>query len=258
MLGRERQGDFQKNLHRGREKTRKGDKEIRMAKKRDQLIQDITEKIRQGSLGEEGKLPSERELALQLGTSGNLLREALVALEYMGVLETRGREGIYLQEEEIPEFESHLDTVRLWPEHMLRDLLEMRSFLEVPAAGLAAERRTSEDLQKMYRCLENLERIEKEGEREPGEGASWDSLLHMVIVEAADNRLLSRVYEDFSAVMTKYIGQSRALAFSQGKWPSKILGQHEELVRAVEEKDSEKARSIVQNHIALARKRFGE
>jgi GntR family transcriptional repressor for pyruvate dehydrogenase complex len=229
-----------------------------MAKKRDQLIQDITNKIRRGSLGEEGKLPSERELAIQLGTSRNLLREALVALEYMGVLETRGREGIYLQDEELPEFESHLNTVRLWPEHMLRDLLEMRSFLEIPAAGLAAERRNSEDLQKMHQCLENLERIEKDGENEPGEGASWDSLLHMVIVEAADNRLLSRIYEDFSAVMTKYIGQSRALAFSQGKWPSTILEQHELLVQAIEEKDGDRAREIIQKHIDLARERFGE
>ncbi len=229
-----------------------------MAKKRNQLIQDIADKVRQGALGEEGKLPSERELAIQLGTSRNLLREALVALEYMGVLETRGREGIFLQSDEIPEFESHLNTVRLWPEHMLRDLLEMRSFLEVPAARLAAERRTEEDLQKMQQCLAHLERIEKEGEQEPGEGASWDSLLHMVIVEAADNRLLSRVYEDFSAVMTKYIGQSRALAFSQGKWPSTILEQHELLVQAIEEKNAPKAQEIIQNHIALARERFGD
>ena len=230
---------------------------IYLAKGRRKLAEEILDKIRDKSILVEGKkLPSERELANLFNVSRNLLREALVVLECLGVIEVRGKEGLFVKDEVFVGFSPNLKSVVLWPENMLRDLMEMREIIEVPAAGIAARRRTAEDLKKMEECMKHLEEIYLHGEKFDGEGAKWDALLHMAVVEASGNRILVRFSEEFGYIMEKYIGQSRSLVFSQGNWPRIILDQHRALFEAIRDKDEAKAKKVAMEHIELARKKF--
>ena len=65
--------------------------------KRGALVNQILEGIKNGSLVENGQLPSERVLANQLGISRILLRETIVVLETLGVVESK--EAWYFRQE---------------------------------------------------------------------------------------------------------------------------------------------------------------
>jgi len=225
-----------------------------METKRHALVDEIKKLIRDNRLRRGEKIPSEREFAKQLGVSRNLLREAIITLECLGYVEARGHEGFFVREADLDELDSGFRNMNLWPEDTMRQLMEMRMFMEVPAAGLAAERRTEEQLEKLYECIRQLRRIHFDGEEYEGEGAHWDSLLHTVIVDSANNKVLSRVYEGLSVLMEKYIGNSRRKLFSNLEWPEKILKQHTGLVEAIEGHEPHKAERKAREHIYEAMK----
>lgn len=227
-----------------------------METKREILVHEIMNLIKCGELQRGKKLPPEREFAKRLGVSRSLLREALVTLECYGYLEMHGREGIFLKETDLADLDSGLRNITIWPEDMMEQLMEMRLLTEVPAAGLATERRNPEQMDRLRECISNLERIHINGEQRKGEGAYWDSMLHTVIIESANNRLLSRVYEGLSALMEKYIGNSRRRLFPQLEWPEKILKQHKELAKAIEEGNRERAEALAREHIYEAMKQL--
>ncbi|PIE55232.1 MAG: hypothetical protein CSA35_02020 [Dethiosulfovibrio peptidovorans] len=227
-----------------------------MESKRKKLIDEITTLIKNGNFPQ-GKLPSERHFADTLGVSRGLLREALVTMEGMGILDIKGREGIYLRETDLDiaaSLEKTISGIMLWPHETMDQLMEMRRLVEIPAAGLAAQRRDGSDIEKMRQCLSELEKLE----RSPidTDGARWDSLLHMSLVDGAKNRLLSRVFEGVALLMERYIGNTRRRLFAHPELPEEVLTQHRELVRAVENRDERGAMTIIDEHLKIADRLF--
>src|SRR5579863_5966965 len=104
------------------------------------------------------KIPPERELCLKLGVGRASLREALKALEIMGMIETRLGDGTYVCKR--TEFFSRplLWAIAGSSEADARELIEARTLIEVELAGLAAERAT---LQHMKQIAEQLRHMEK-------------------------------------------------------------------------------------------------
>src|SRR5215471_9647475 len=92
------------------------------------------------------KIPPERELCQQLGVGRASLREALKALEIMGMLQTRLGEGTFVCGRS--EFYSR---PLLWAiagsvREDVTEITEARRLIETELAGLAAERASAEDL----------------------------------------------------------------------------------------------------------------
>src|SRR3984885_4355172 len=99
------------------------------------------------------QIPTERVLCQQLGIARNSLREALKAMELVGMLESRIGEGTFV----CPRSE-FLSRPLLWAftgtDHAeLADLLEARVFMERDLAGLAAERGTPEELDHIQNTI---------------------------------------------------------------------------------------------------------
>ncbi len=212
--------------------------------KRGLLLGKLIDYIRERSFLH-GKLPSERELARMFGVSRNLIREAIVVLETMGVVKVIERQGIFIKKPETDQIKNSLVGATFWPENITQHLMEMRLIIEVPACGLAAKRRTEEDIKKIKKCIFRLEEVHKEGIV----GAEWDSMFHTVIVEAAHNPFLSKSYEGLSVLMTKYMVSMRSKLLSLEMWADKLLSQHKAIASAIIEKDSKKAEQIMRMHL---------
>src|SRR5580692_9301275 len=93
------------------------------------------------------RLPPERELCQQLGIARTSLREALKAMELIGMLDSRVGDGTFV----CPRSE-FLSRPLLWAftgtDHAeLRDIMEAREFLERDLAGLAAERASEAEIE---------------------------------------------------------------------------------------------------------------
>src|SRR5664280_2693374 len=120
---------------------------------RSKLTTSVFEKLLSYVVGGDWKpgdrIPPERDLCQQLGIARNSLREALKAMELIGMLESRVGEGTFV----CPRSE-FLSRPLLWAftgtDHAeLADLMEARALMEADLAGLAASRATPEELKRI-------------------------------------------------------------------------------------------------------------
>lgn len=122
----------------------------------EEAVQFIRSLIHSGELGPGEKLPSERDLAAHLGVSRVTVRVALKALETSGYVTTRrgSQCGTFVSELRV--------LLDRWSEWMhqtneeLDDIFDLRIAVESRAAGLAAVRRTEEDLVAIETAVNNL------------------------------------------------------------------------------------------------------
>ena len=112
-----------------------------------QLVQDkLVQLIKENKFSEGDKLPSERDLARLLNVSRNVLREAIVTLAGIGALEVRERQGIFVKKQDDFGITDNLQNLQALPSDLVTYQMEARIIISVPAARMAAERRTEEDL----------------------------------------------------------------------------------------------------------------
>ncbi|SDB62808.1 FCD domain-containing protein [Pseudomonas sp. NFACC23-1] len=115
----------------------------------DQALEQLRRRISDGVWGVGQRLPTEPELVAELGISRNTVREAMRVLAFSGLIEIRQGDGSYVRAVVDP-----LDTLKVLSRCSLEQARETRHILEVEAIGLAALRRTDEDLLALRRALQ--------------------------------------------------------------------------------------------------------
>src|ERR1700728_985943 len=180
------------------------------------------------------RTPPERELGLQLGVGRASLREALKALEIMGMIETRLGDGTYVCKR--TEFFSRplLWAIASSSEADARELIEARTLIEVELAGLAAERATSEDLRLIGEQLRIMERTKKN----PQEFVQADVDFHLAIGHSASSGILMNALQLIRNLLQQWILSAVAI---KGV-PEKACLQHKRVLQAIENRDGAAAR----------------
>jgi GntR family transcriptional repressor for pyruvate dehydrogenase complex len=120
----------------------------------EETVERLGTAIRLGILGPGTRLPSERELADQLGISRSTLRQAITTLVQSGHLTSvRGRGGgtFVVQEPPLAEGSPAGPVREDW-----HDVIELRKAIEVGCATLAAARATADDVALMRDCVERM------------------------------------------------------------------------------------------------------
>lgn len=226
------------------EKTGSDDVYFRKINKMRPLFQEVVAQIKKrvinGSLKTGEMLPPERVMAEQFGVSRTVIREAMKALELQGLVEVLHGRGIKLAS---PSMESVIETMvsfvkidnsPIWALH------EMRSIIETEIAGLAALRRTEEEIQGLKEILGQM----SEKTDSPNEYSALDIKFHRALMTMTHNPLFPMVLEPFSELMleARRIG---ALATDAQK---RSLESHSEIVRAIEDQDAERAKYVMREH----------
>ena len=222
-----------------------------MNEKRRQIIEKLLEKINSGEVVTGDRLLPERQLAEAVGETRPVVREGLIALEAMGVLDIRDRQGIYLSSTEENEAKMMLHKVRGWPADMLSRVMEVRQIVEPPATAIAAVRRDEKDLTKMRECLRNLrELVEEGGEEAAQQSLIWNTAFHTVIVESAENAYLSRLYEGIHAVAEHSLSLMRIRTSPEKEGGRRSVYQdHLKLFERIEARDSAGAELCAEEHL---------
>lgn len=215
---------------------------------RKQLTEKLLKLIRGLKLDANGKLPSERELAGLLNVSRTMLREALISLEALGVIEMRGREGLFLISTNSEEIKNIIGQTNVCPVDILAQILQIRLILEPVIAKNAASQRTQYDVLKLEHCLKELERADDSNS--PADAASWNTVLHVTIVNAIHNTMLSSFYQHLIERMQNACSSLRTeIMGTTPEFTQSILHQHQQTVKAIAEKDGERAYSLSEEHI---------
>jgi GntR family transcriptional repressor for pyruvate dehydrogenase complex len=194
-----------------------------------------------GNWAEGEKIPAERELSKKLGVGRASLREALKALEIMGMIETRLGDGTYVCKRS--EFFSRplLWAIAGSSEADARELIEARTVIEVELAGLAAEHATAENLKEIG---EHLDRMVK-AKRKPEEFVRADVDFHLAIGRAASNSILMNALHLIRNLLHEWIMGAVA---AKGV-PDKACAQHRRLLAAIESQDRAAARKEMRKHL---------
>ncbi|MEE8601378.1 FadR/GntR family transcriptional regulator [Euzebya tangerina] len=160
-----------------------------MASASDKVASELRDRIVSGDLSLGAKLPNEGELGDLFGVSRLTAREALKALGSEGLIETkRGVNGGSFIVAPAPahvadRLETSVGLLSAAEVLSVQDLLEARSMVEVPAARLAAERRTEDDVTQLRICVEE--------EVEVSSALDVRLAFHDRVVGASKNPLLS-------------------------------------------------------------------
>ncbi|TNM36417.1 FadR family transcriptional regulator [Nocardioides albidus] len=155
----------------------------------DQAIDGMRALLESGEWEVGTRVPPEPALAAALGVSRNTVREAVKALAHLGLLQVRRGDGTYVAATtEMQAFmRKQLDRVDIV------HLLEVRHAIEVRAAALAAQRRTSSDLTE----LDAIMTRRRDAVRDQDDRAFVDADVdfHCAVVAAAHNPLLVELYD---------------------------------------------------------------
>ncbi len=120
-----------------------------------QVAEQITDLLRKRRWGLGERLPAERELAKQLGVSRPTVREAIIALELVGLVEVRTGAGIYVKA--LPDTMETGLVAGNDQGPSPYDLIEARIVIEGEIAGIAASSISSEELENLLKAIEKME-----------------------------------------------------------------------------------------------------
>ena len=198
----------------------------------DQALEQLRTRIKDGAWEVGQRLPTEPELAAELGISRNTVREAMRVLAFAGLIEIRQGDGSYLRGRVDP-----MGTLRALSSCSLEQIRETRHILEVEAVGLAALRRTEEDLRLLHLALKESEQ-HYHGELDTFIGC--DLLFHQRLIDAAHNPALSELYRYTSSIVSSQIRSTLAV---QPRRQS-VFDLHIDLLAAVEQQDPQRAMAL--------------
>lgn len=206
----------------------------------EELERQLRQYIRDAGLGPGDRFPTERELAEQLAVSRTSVRQAIVSLQVQGLVEVRHGDGMYVRR-----LDGRLDppTQLLERRRRLPEILEARDTLECRLAGLAAERRTAEDIAAIQRGLQQMEEEIDRGDI----GAEGDAAFHRAVTMAAKNEVLAHLM----SVIEQPIVESRFESLSEPGRPRRSLATHRRIAVAIERGDARAATLAMRRHIKL-------
>jgi len=207
----------------------------------------ILDQILSGRFTEGDKLPSEAELSFAFGVSRPVVREALMRLQADGLVRARRGIGTFVSNRpsnRLAELVSSADI-----SGYLRSF-EPRIVLEVDAARLAAQRRTSNQLAQIRDSIEELRAAIARGDL----GQEEDIAFHDGIATAAGNDYYPKLLDDLRRPVTRTqaIGLELAREGSAER-RHRVIEEHTKIYEAVAAQDAECAASYMRYHLYQAR-----
>lgn len=130
----------------------------------EEIIKQLIELIKKGTLKPGDKLPPERELAAQLNVSRTAIREALRSLETMGFIESRVGGGTFIKEITLDNVIDPFSTFLAQDKKLIVELIDVRLLLEVEMARLAALEINDEKVAMIEKSLNLMDEEIKKGQ----------------------------------------------------------------------------------------------
>ena len=207
----------------------------------EEIVRQVKQLIAEGRLKSGDRLPPERELAEKFVVSRTSVREALRALESLGLIEIRAGEGTFVRQVSLDALVGPLALMMTSQREAIGELFEARRVLEPAIAALAASRATPEEVQEMERILESQAREVAAGRT----GLAEDAAFHTAVGAAAHNHAITRIVHAIMDLLT----QSREESLNTPGRPTRSHEDHRRVLAAIGRRDAEGARKAMLDHI---------
>lgn len=213
-----------------------------------EIVKRLLDALLSGDVAPGSRIPSERTLAEELKVGRGMIREAIKSLSLLGLLEQKVGDGTYLSKSSSDLLPQVIEWGLLLGEKRFEDLLEARFILEVQLAGLAATRRTPEQLATIQALAETMRLAEDDIDAY----VQADIAFHLEIARASHNIVLCGVLENIRSLLQAWA--ARVLRTAGETRTSYAV--HEPILRAIEASDPDAAAAAMTAHMERATKRL--
>ncbi|HEX2886023.1 FadR/GntR family transcriptional regulator [Vineibacter terrae] len=217
------------------------------------LIERLSAEILDGTLAPGAKLPTEPEMMAALGVSRTVIREAVAALRAEGLVVTRQGVGAFVASD-VRRRPFRIDPDGLQSIGEVLNVMELRTGVEVEAAGLAAERATPESLRRIERALAAIDRAVAQDEAAVDE----DYAFHRAIADATGNPQFARFHEFLGrfVIPRQSVRAARGHMANPRAYLEMIQGEHRAILEGIRERQPPAARRAMRRHLENSRKRY--
>lgn len=187
-------------------------------------------------------LPTEGEIAQQLGVGRSSVREAIKALESLGIVEVRHGYGTFVREYNFDAILENLTFGIQFNVPTLQELLQIRTWLEAAALGDAVKKMTDEQLAKLDALMEEwAQRVEQ---HKPT--ADLDERFHLYLFEPlANDSLLKLIRVFWVACHTRRNRDGLVLNQPTTRRDLESWNEHKGILEAIRAKDADQARRLL-------------
>jgi len=215
-----------------------------------ELIARLTDDITSGKIPPGSRLPTEQELIAATGVSRTVVREAVAALRAEGLVVTRQGVGAFVPENARRPLRIEFD--QLSPLRTVLDVMELRTGIEIEAAGLAADRASAAQIRRIVECLEAIDRAIKRNE----DAIPQDFALHCAIADATGNPQFRRFLEHLGRFIIPRETIRGGPGIPKRKYSETFQHEHREIVQAIRDGAVAPARAAMRRHLMNSRKRY--
>jgi GntR family transcriptional repressor for pyruvate dehydrogenase complex len=208
----------------------------------DVIAEQLTQAVRRAGLQPGDRLPTEHELARQLGVGRTSVREGLQRLQTLGLIEVRKGSGAYVAE---PQSKDPIADFAGWIKAdgaAVESFAELRIGVEGFAATLAALRATEEDVNALVR---HHVAHEEAGDDDITVLTRTDESFHEAVFQASGNSALARIYSLLIVELTDFRRRTLSLPWAHGR----SAAGHRAVVEAIAAHDPRRARSAMLDHL---------
>jgi len=188
------------------------------------------------------RLPSENELGKTFGVSRPVVREALMSLQALGLTTSQAGIGTFVVSDRV-------GGLLLFGGYSPADVREVRRCIEIPAARLAAERRSERDVGAIAAILARMDDAD-----DPARRNQLDASFHIAIARSARNPLIVKLVEDLRSVLEEH-----SLAAARAPYRRRAASEeHRAIYDAVVDRDPDAAAAAMEAHLEAAERSFAE
>lgn len=208
----------------------------------DKVVQQIRTLITNGELQPGDTLPPERKLAETLNVSRQNIRDSIKKLEFYGLVKTHPQSGTKIRGKGLIALEGLIIDILDFEEADIESMVEFRNLLEIKSAGLAAEKRTADQIaliKKAQSAYENKIKSGKTAEKE-------DLNFHLQIAEISGNSVLKLMMRIITPdILKNSIWQNRKRQKNQ----IDIIEEHKEIVNQIVSKNPKASKNAMRKHL---------
>jgi len=218
-----------------------------------EIVESLAGSIREGRLQPGDKLPTEAEIMARFDVSRTVVRESLSKLQASGLVETRHGIGTFvLQPQSTGNFKITAEDFATVADVI--SVLELRISLETEAAGLAAQRRTPENL----KAMENALRAFHDSISLDSDAVPPDFQFHMEVARSTGNRHFADLMTYLGTMIIPRTRVNTAHSAPEGRFNylQRVNSEHENIYNAIRSQDAEAARAAMRTHLSNSRERL--
>ncbi len=202
-----------------------------------QIADSIAAEIESGRYRPGDRLPTERDLAVQFGVSRPTLREALIALEILGLIEAKHGHGILVTDsraKSMPIADSEIGAF---------ELIEARRLFEGEVAAMAATLVHDDQIEELEKLLDRMD------DKDPVKAEKADREFHLLIANITGNGALISCVENLWDWRYRSPLAKNILARAADLGMKQRINEHSGILDALKKRSSQAARQAMHDHM---------